>query len=49
MNVDRNDVDGARRVLAVAALGSSVRRKLAARVASAERVGLDAARLFVDD
>lgn len=49
VNVDRNDVAGARRVLAVEALGSSVRRKLAARVASAERVGLDAERLFLAD
>lgn len=48
-NVDRNDVEGARRVLAVAALGSSVRRKLQARVASAERLGLDTDRLFLDD
>jgi MOSC domain-containing protein YiiM len=48
-NVDRNDLDGARRVLTVEALGSSVRRKLAARVASAEQLGLDTERLFLDD
>ena len=45
-NVERNDIDGARRVLAVDALGSSVRRKLEQRVASHERVGLDTARLY---
>jgi len=49
LNVDRNDVEGARRVLAVDALGSSARRKLQARVDSAERVGLDTDRLFLDD
>lgn len=47
-NVDRNDVDGARRVLAVEALSSSVRRKLQARVDTAERAGLDTDRLFLD-
>ena len=45
-NVDRNDIEGARRVLAVETLGSSVRRKLEQRVASHERVGLDTARLY---
>lgn len=48
-NVDRNDLDGARRVLAVDALGSSVRRKLQARVDAAEQLGLDTDRLFLDD
>lgn len=48
VNVDRNDIDGARRVLGVEALGSSVRRKLAGRVASSEPVGLDVERLFLD-
>ncbi len=43
---DRNDVDAARRVLAVGSLGSSVRRRLNARVASQEVVGLDTERLF---
>jgi len=47
-NVDRNDLDGARRVLAVEALGSSVRRKLTARLAQEGTVGLDAERLFLD-
>ena len=48
-NVDRNDLDAAERVLAVEALGSSTRRKLAARVASRFEVGLDAVRLFVPE
>ena len=48
-NVDRNDLEGARRVLAVDALGSSVRRKLEDRVAAAERVGLDIDRLYVPE
>lgn len=47
-NVDRNDIDGARRVLAVDTLGSSVRRKLEARVDADERLGLDTDRLFLD-
>lgn len=45
---DRNDVETARRVLAVESLGSSVQRRLNARVASHEAVGLDAERLFGD-
>ena len=48
-NVDRNDLDAAERVLAVEALGSSTRRKLAARMASRVEVGLDVARLFVPE
>jgi len=48
VNVDRNDFATARRVLAVDALGASVRRKLAARVASSDDVGLDTERLFLD-
>lgn len=49
VNVDRNDLEGARRVVAIDALGSSVRRKLLARLASDERLGLDTARLFDAD
>ncbi len=49
VNVDRNDLATARRVLAVDALGSSVRRKLEGRVRSGEQVGLDAERLFLDE
>jgi MOSC domain-containing protein YiiM len=48
-NVDRNDLEGARRVLAVDALGSSVRRKLEDRVAAADHVGLDIDRLYVPE
>lgn len=49
VNVDRNDIDAARRVLAVTSLGSSVRRKLEQRLASSEQFGLDTDRLFLDD
>ncbi|MFN8021347.1 MAG: MOSC domain-containing protein [Acidimicrobiales bacterium] len=48
VNVDRNDLATARRVLAVDSLGSSVRRKLQQRVDSGEHVGLDVDRLFLD-
>lgn len=48
-NVDRNDLDTIRRVLAVEALGSSVRRKLEARLATSEAQGLDTRRLFDAD
>jgi MOSC domain-containing protein YiiM len=49
VNVDRNDLDAARRVLAVETLGSSVRRKLEQRITSHETVGLDTDRLFLDE
>jgi len=49
LDVDRNDRDGARRVLAVPSLGSSTRRKLESRLQSDEPLGLDTARLFSDD
>ena len=49
VNVDRNDVETARRVLAVDALGASVRRKLEGRVRSTEQLGLDTERLFLPD
>ncbi len=48
-NVDRADLDGARRVLAVEALGSSVRRKLEARLVEPVASGLDTDRLFLPD
>lgn len=50
INVDRNDLDAARRTLAVDALGSSVRRKLQQRVdaGAAQQLGLDVERLFGD-
>ena len=49
LNVDRNDADGARRVLAHPALGSSVRSTLQKRLAANEVLGLDERRLFSDD
>ncbi len=48
-NIDRNDFEGARRVLAVEALGSGVRRILEARVAAADAVGLDVDRLYLPE
>jgi MOSC domain-containing protein YiiM len=48
VNVERNDVTAARRVLAVGSLGSSVRRKLQRRVDSSDHVGPDSERLFLD-
>jgi MOSC domain-containing protein YiiM len=47
LNVDRNDVDGARRLLEVGTLSADIRSKLAARVARAERLGLDLERLYL--
>ncbi len=49
LNVDRNDIDGARRVLGVGALAPKVRHKLEQRVAAAEPLGLDTSRLFLTD
>lgn len=49
VNVDRNDLDAARRVLAVDALGASVRRTLRQRVESSQQLGLDLDRLFGDE
>ena len=43
---DRNDAEAAHRVLTVESLGSSVRRRLNARVATQEVVGFDTERLF---
>lgn len=48
-NIDRNDIEGARRVLAVDALGSSVRRLLEARITAADRGGLDVDRLYLPE
>ena len=47
VNVERNDRDGARRVLAVNALAASVRRTLEARIRSEVDFGLDTDRLFL--
>ncbi len=49
VNVDRNDVEAARRIVDLEALGGSVRRKLRQRIESNEFVGLDSERLFVHD
>ena len=49
VNVARADVAGARRVLAVASLGSAVRATLAARVDAPTADELDRPRLFGDD
>jgi MOSC domain-containing protein YiiM len=46
LNTDRNDLEAARRVVAVDALGSSVRRALEQRLRTAGDVGLDTVRLF---
>lgn len=48
VNVDRRDLDGARRVLAVASLGSAVRATLEARVGAPPADDLDHPRLFGD-
>lgn len=47
VNVDRNDRESIRRVLSEERLGSSVRRKLEARLASTDDVGIDSDRLFL--
>lgn len=49
VNVDRNDIDAARRILAIDTIGAGLRRLLDERVASGEQVGIDSARLFADD
>jgi MOSC domain-containing protein YiiM len=49
VSVDRNDREGAKRVLAVEALGASARRTLEARLAVDKDVGLDTDRLFLPD
>ena len=46
LHVDRRDLEGAQRVLEVAALGSSTRRKLESRLGTAPPRGLDTERLF---
>ena len=49
INVDRNDLDGARRLLRIPALGSSVRLVLATRVQNQTTLGLEVERLFHPD
>jgi MOSC domain-containing protein YiiM len=48
-NVDRHDLDGARRVLAVDGLGASTRRKLEARLGVPIATGLETERLFLPE
>jgi len=48
LNVDRHDVEGARRLLAIAELGSATRRTLTARVDAGGQHGEDADRLYSD-
>lgn len=49
LDVDRHDLDGARRLLALPSLGSSTRRKLEQRLAARGEHGLDQERLFHED
>ncbi|NBV74278.1 MAG: MOSC domain-containing protein [Actinobacteria bacterium] len=49
LNVARDDLDGARELLDVEALGSVTRRTLEARVAAGGFSGEDTARLYLDD
>ena len=49
LNVARDDLDGARELLDVEALGSVTRRTLEARVAAGGLSGEDTARLYLDD
>ena len=49
LNVDRGDLDGARELLAISALGSVTRRTLEARVAAGGYLVEDTARLYLDD
>ena len=46
INVDRNDLDGARRLLRIPALGSLVRLILATRIEDQATLGLEVERLF---
>jgi len=48
LNVDRHDVEGAQRLLAVAELGETVRNTLAARVTAGGQQGEDVDRLYLD-
>ena len=47
LNVDRNDIDGARRLLDIDSLSPAIKRTLEARVARSERLGLDLDRLYL--
>ena len=47
LNVDRNDLDGAKRLVDIEALSSSLKHKLATRIARREELGLDLDRLYL--
>ena len=47
INVDRNDTDGAARLLDIEALSPAIKQKLASRIARRERLGLDLDRLYL--
>ena len=47
VNVDRNDDEGARRLLGIDALSASIKRTLEARLARSERLGIDLDRLYL--
>ena len=47
LNVDRNDLEGARRLLEVDALSAGIKRSLEARITRGERLGLDLDRLYL--
>ncbi|MCY4630169.1 MAG: MOSC domain-containing protein [bacterium] len=47
LNVARNDLAGAKRLLDIEALSSAIKDKLAARIARSERLGLDLDRLYL--
>lgn len=47
LNVDRNDLDGARQLLEIDALSAGIKRTLAARFSRDERLGLDLDRLYL--
>ncbi len=47
VNVDRNDLEGAKRLVSIEALSDSIRHKLTARIARGERLGLDLERLYL--
>ncbi|MCY3663681.1 MAG: MOSC domain-containing protein [bacterium] len=47
LNVDRNDLDGARQLLEIGALSAGIKRTLAARFSRDEKLGLDLDRLYL--
>lgn len=47
LNVDRNDLDGAERLIEIEALSAGIRSTLAARIARRQELGLDLDRLYL--